>query len=261
MATMRISELAGRTGVPATTLRYYEDAGLLRADRTPAGYRSYGPEAVERLAFIGAAKNLGLSLEEIGELLPVWQDGACVQVKGDLRPRIDARLAQALARRAELGGSIAFLRGALRRLDELPDRSGRCDQECGLPPADLADHYVPQPDTDRWRGAAVACSLGGADLGERIERWRELLAGGVRRPIEEGVEVTVSADRAADIAALAVAEQRCCPFFDFRLHLDGPVLRLEVRAPADGTDLLDALFGVVRSGPTVAHQDGRPVCS
>lgn len=263
MGTMRISELAGRTGVPATTLRYYEDAGLLGADRTPAGYRSYGPEAIERLAFIGAAKNLGLSLEAIGELLPVWQDGACAQVKGDLRPRIDARLAQALARQAELGGLIASLRGALRRLDELPDRSGRCDQECGFPARapELTEHYVRQSDTDRWRGAPVACSLGGADRGERTERWHELLADGVRRPIEEGVEVTVSADRAADIAALAVAEQRCCPFFDFRLHLDGPMLRLEVRAPADGTDLLNALFGVVRSGPTVAHQEGCPTCS
>ncbi|NEE36100.1 MerR family transcriptional regulator, partial [Streptomyces sp. SID7982] len=35
----------------------------------------------------------------------------------------------------------------------------------------------------------------------------------------------------------------CCPFFDFRLHLDGPLLHLEVRAPADGDALLTDLFG------------------
>ena len=50
------------------------------------------------------------------------------------------------------------------------------------------------------------------------------------------------AHRAAVIADLAVAEQRCCQFFDFRLHLDGPVLHVEVRAPADAADLLAALF-------------------
>ena len=42
--TMRISQLATRTGVPATTLRYYESAGLLPAGRTAAGYRVYGQE-------------------------------------------------------------------------------------------------------------------------------------------------------------------------------------------------------------------------
>ncbi|MFJ8923786.1 MerR family transcriptional regulator [Streptomyces sp. NPDC102415] len=83
---MRISQLAERSGVPATTLRFYEGAGLLPADRTPAGYRVYGEDAVERLAFIGAAKHLGLSLEEIGELLGVWEAGACRDVKADLRP-------------------------------------------------------------------------------------------------------------------------------------------------------------------------------
>ncbi|WP_244318556.1 MerR family DNA-binding transcriptional regulator [Streptomyces brevispora] len=50
---MRISQLAERSGVPATTLRFYETAGLLPAERTPAGYRLYGQDAVDRLAFIG----------------------------------------------------------------------------------------------------------------------------------------------------------------------------------------------------------------
>ncbi|MFI8192514.1 MerR family transcriptional regulator [Streptomyces sp. NPDC085946] len=63
---MRISRLAERSGVPATTLRLWEGAGLLPADRTPAGYRLYGEDAVERLAFIGAARHLGLPLKEIG---------------------------------------------------------------------------------------------------------------------------------------------------------------------------------------------------
>ncbi|MGW6880813.1 MerR family transcriptional regulator [Streptomyces goshikiensis] len=41
MTSYRLSQLAERSGVPATTLRFYEDAGLLGADRTPSGYRMY----------------------------------------------------------------------------------------------------------------------------------------------------------------------------------------------------------------------------
>ncbi|WP_329322346.1 MerR family transcriptional regulator [Streptomyces sp. NBC_01262] len=78
---MRISQLAERCGVPATTLRFYESAGLLTADRTPAGYRTYGEDAVQRLAFIRAAEGLGLPLEEISELLAVWAEGARKEVK------------------------------------------------------------------------------------------------------------------------------------------------------------------------------------
>jgi DNA-binding transcriptional MerR regulator len=47
---MRISQLAERSGVPATTLRFYENAGLISAERTPSGYRSFGDEAMHRLA-------------------------------------------------------------------------------------------------------------------------------------------------------------------------------------------------------------------
>ncbi|MFD7853412.1 MerR family transcriptional regulator [Streptomyces microflavus] len=98
---MRISQLAERSGVPATTLRFYEDTGLLPADRSPAGYLLYGEAAVERLAFIGAAKHLGLPLEEIGEQLGVWEAGACRDVKAgepeqaDQQRQTELRAAQA----------------------------------------------------------------------------------------------------------------------------------------------------------------------
>ena len=75
MSTYRISQLAERTGVPATTLRFYEQSGLLPAGRTPAGYRVYDETAVDQLAFINSGKMMGLALDEIGELLQVWQSG------------------------------------------------------------------------------------------------------------------------------------------------------------------------------------------
>ncbi|MFF4857830.1 MerR family transcriptional regulator [Streptomyces rubiginosohelvolus] len=266
MTSMRISQLAERSGVPATTLRFYESAGLLSADRTPAGYRMYGEDAVDRLAFIGAAKHLGLALEEIGELVGVWEAGACRDVKADLRPRISARLAEAEARAAELAAFTASLRGALAHLDALPDRAGRCDPECGfLAPGSSTSGSAPvsggahggRPvdvvlspgqraageEAERWRSAPVACSLGGDGLHERTARWREAVAGATRVAVPEGLRLTLPVDRVTRIAELAAAEQECCPFFDFRLHLDGPHLHLEVRAPADGGALLADLFG------------------
>jgi len=254
---MRISQLAERSGVPATTLRYYESAGLLSADRTPAGYRMYGEDTVGRLAFIGAGQHVGLTLEEIGELLGVWEAGACRDVKSDLRPRIAARLVEAKARAAELAAFAASLHGALAHLDALPGRAGRCDPECGfLAPAPGEARggqpvdVVPVPsrraaaqEEERWRTAPVACSLTGEGLHERTAQWREAVDGAAPAAVPEGLRLTLPMDRAVRIAELAAAEQRCCPFLDFRLHFDGPYLHLEVRTPADGTALLTDLFG------------------
>ena len=89
----------------------------------------------------------------------------------------------------------------------------------------------------------MVCSLDGEGVVERAARWRRLVDGAVRQEVEDGLRLTVPADRTVDIATLAVAEQRRCPFFDFRLHLDGRVLHLEVRTPDEGAGLLAELFG------------------
>lgn len=130
MSGMRISQLAERSGVPATTLRYYESAGLLTADRTPSGYRVYGEPALERLAFIRAAKQVGLPLDEIRELLQVWHRGACVDVRQRMRPMMSARLEDVTARIAELQQFAASLQSALAHLDALPGRATPCDAQC-----------------------------------------------------------------------------------------------------------------------------------
>lgn len=72
MTTLRISELAARGGVPATTVRYYEQLGLLSPPpRTADNQRRYGDSAVAELRFVRQAKHLGLSLTEIGELVAI----------------------------------------------------------------------------------------------------------------------------------------------------------------------------------------------
>ncbi len=105
---MRIGELAAQFGLNPKTIRYYEEIGLLpRAGRSASGYRLYDKRDVERLGFIRRAKTLGLSLDEIRDILAVQQEGAppCGQVL-DLIDRkisvIDQRMAELEAFRAEL---------------------------------------------------------------------------------------------------------------------------------------------------------------
>jgi DNA-binding transcriptional MerR regulator len=108
MATLTVSMLAKRTGVPADTIRYYQRAGLLLTPaRTPAGYRLYGDDTAERLRFIKGAQRLGLRLREIAELLAVRDRGACPcgHTRALLDRRVgelDAEIARLVELRAEL---------------------------------------------------------------------------------------------------------------------------------------------------------------
>jgi DNA-binding transcriptional MerR regulator len=78
VSQLTVSKLAGEVGTSSDTLRYYERIGLLpEPSRSPAGYRLYGAEAVERVRFIKRAQRFGLRLEEIGELLAIRERGLC----------------------------------------------------------------------------------------------------------------------------------------------------------------------------------------
>jgi DNA-binding transcriptional MerR regulator len=72
---MRIGELAEQAGVTPRTIRYYEDLGLLGPnEREGHGFRYYTETELTRLKKIDALKQLGLSLEEVGEILPLYCD-------------------------------------------------------------------------------------------------------------------------------------------------------------------------------------------
>ena len=72
---MNIGEAAARSGVPAKTIRYYEDIALIdSADRSANGYRAYSEEDVHTLRFIGRARDLGFTMDAIAELLALWRD-------------------------------------------------------------------------------------------------------------------------------------------------------------------------------------------
>ncbi|MCP3801066.1 MerR family transcriptional regulator [Allokutzneria sp. A3M-2-11 16] len=71
---MRIGELARRTGVSERSLRYYEQQGLLVADRTPGGQREYPDRAVDRVIRIQELFAAGLHSKKIAQLLPCMRD-------------------------------------------------------------------------------------------------------------------------------------------------------------------------------------------
>lgn len=86
-----IRDVARKFGLNPRTIRYYETIGLLpKARRTEGGYRIYTDETIKRLAFILKAKNLGLKLGEIKEILQLYEKGKvpCDCTKDIIRNKI-----------------------------------------------------------------------------------------------------------------------------------------------------------------------------
>lgn len=127
----QIKDVAERSGFSTATLRYYEEIGLLpEASRTPAGYRVYDDNTLDRLAFIARAKQLGCSLDEIADLTVAWDGSQCGPVQDRLRSVVADKLAVARNQIVELTTLISALELAATALAiHRPD--GPCDDACG----------------------------------------------------------------------------------------------------------------------------------
>jgi MerR family redox-sensitive transcriptional activator SoxR len=93
-----IGQIARRAGLTAPTLRFYEDEGLIASSRSPGGRRQYPRSVLRRLAFIRAARSVGLTLGEIRQTLATFPAGR-TPTQGDWarlstawRPRIDEQI-------------------------------------------------------------------------------------------------------------------------------------------------------------------------
>jgi len=229
MDGLSISQVAERTGFPASTLRFYEQAGLVRPARTSNGYRSYNERHLELLTFIGRAKGFGLSLQEITELLALLDDDRCAPVQGRLRELIDTKVADAHERIAELVAFTGELRGVAAAL-EGHTPAGPCDDACGCT-TDRAD--------------PIACTLAPDRVADRVGEWHGLVAQAVgRTSLADGERLHFARD--VDIAAIArlvAAEQACCRFFTFTLTVGADDVTLDVTGPPDARPVVDALVG------------------
>lgn len=255
----RIKDVAERSGFSATTLRYYEEIGVLpAAGRTEAGYRVYDDRSLDRLAFIARAKQLGCRLEEITELVAVYDGGECGPVQDRLRALATARLDDTRTRVAELVAFAGQLQASLATLSShRPD--GPCDDLCGCvtelsggdagagagagaqPVALAAERAGARPAVDE----PVACTLTPSAVPGRMAEWHAVLANATERErLDDGVRVRFAAGTPVGaLAELAAAEQACCRFFSFALTVDGRGVALEVRGPDDARPVIDAVFG------------------
>lgn len=108
-----IGQVTALSNVPIRTIRYYESLGLIEScDRTGGGFRQFNQSVLARLAFIKRSQSLGLSLQEIGELLKVYDRGQlpCDDVQDRLKNKIveiDKQIDELLTLRTELGGILS----------------------------------------------------------------------------------------------------------------------------------------------------------
>jgi MerR family mercuric resistance operon transcriptional regulator len=111
---LKIGDVAEAAGVPRSTIRYYERAGLLwPVRRTESNYRQYNRDCVERLRFIKAAQASGFTLDDIRGLCDLAQDQQAPN-RG-VQQLIEQRISQVEQRLQELQRVRDSLQAALRR--------------------------------------------------------------------------------------------------------------------------------------------------
>jgi MerR family redox-sensitive transcriptional activator SoxR len=107
-----IGELARRSGVAASALRFYEDQGLLRSQRNDSERRQFARSDLRRVAFIRAAQAVGLTLDQIREALASLPDGRTptqkdwTRLSSAWRPVLDQRIADLTRLRDQLSSCI-----------------------------------------------------------------------------------------------------------------------------------------------------------
>lgn len=255
MAHHTIGEIAERSGFSASALRYYEDIDLVRpAARSEAGYRLYDDAALVRLRFIARAKQLGCSLEDIRDVVAIWDGERCGPVQRRFHQLVTTKLADARRQVDELTVFMAQLRAAGARLAG-PATDGPCGDECACttattsPPDPVPVTLGPRPATAAWRAEPpVACTLGPDEQADRVADWRALLGPAAARTATPAGAWRVELDEDADLSELARlvrAEQRCCPFFSFAITVDARGVAVEVDAPDGAADLAATLFSSV----------------
>lgn len=107
---MQIRDVADSAGLPAKTIRYYEEIGLVRPERRDNGYRDYSVEDIHRLRFLQRARGLGFSIEDCRALLSLYDEKE--RESADVRAIAEAHLEEIdrkIAELKDLRGTLAHL--------------------------------------------------------------------------------------------------------------------------------------------------------
>jgi len=118
---LTVGVVAQRSGFAASALRYYERVGLIESTRTTGGQRRYQRSVLRRLAFVRAARNIGLSLDEVAAALATLPDGRTptkadwARLSRSWRGRLDEQIAGLMALRDGLDSCIGCGCLSLRR--------------------------------------------------------------------------------------------------------------------------------------------------
>lgn len=204
----RISELAETVGVAPSTVRYYERIGLVpEPQRAASGYRQYGADAEARLRFIVRGKRLGLSLEQIAELLDVWDGTNCAATKEHVCQLLDEK-------QIEIDVHIDELRRLSRQLVDVREQ---------LRSTDAPETCSPELEccTPTLQDVPVACTLDREAFDGRLNEFDALFTSALvgREETDEGIRFRFANHEGieAHVRDLAARELQCCSFFRFSI--------------------------------------------
>lgn len=146
---MKIGELAKRTGLPTSTIRFYESKGLLHAvTRQANGYRTYPPEAVAVLSIITNAQQTGFSLDEIKQALPQdisdWQHDPLIDLLTKKVNDIEAMERRLAQNKGLLITLIKLIQAKPEDMD-CRDNARRVMSQMGLPTVSTKPHRTNKP--------------------------------------------------------------------------------------------------------------------
>jgi DNA-binding transcriptional MerR regulator len=244
-----IGEVAERSGFSASALRYYEGIGLVEpTTRTGAGYRIYDDQTLARLAFIARAKQLGCSLEEITDLVTIWDGDRCEPVQRRFHELVSDKLRAAKRQVLELDAFASQLKTAAEQLSGQPI-DGPCRDDCACVAATPGVAASPSPVILVSKPSVegpIACTLEPSAMPERLADWSAALSHAQTRVATADGSLRIEFDHDVDLAQLVgliAAEQHCCAFFSFALTVDQRGRALEVRAPEGAAGIVAELFG------------------
>jgi MerR family redox-sensitive transcriptional activator SoxR len=150
---LTVGEIANRSGFAPSAIRFYDKEGLITATRTAGGQRRFERNMLRRLAFIRAARNVGLSLDEIAAALETLPDGRTpnradwTRLSKEWRARLDDQIAGLLALRDSLDSCIGCGCLSLKRcaISNPADSAAAAGPGAVYLPRSLRRHMIGRP--------------------------------------------------------------------------------------------------------------------